>query len=53
MSVLKGKTFSVNLNGIQSASSSVPSSVPQKSLLGPWMYIIYANDIANFFPLLR
>ena len=46
---LKGRTSSVIVNSCHSQSFNITSSVPQESILGPLMYIICANDIAELF----
>ena len=46
---LKGRTSSVIVNSCHSQSFNLTSSVPQGSILGPLMYIIFANDIAELF----
>ena len=46
---LKGRTSSVIVNSCHSQSFNITSSVPQGSILGPLMYIIFANDIAELF----
>ena len=44
-SYLKDRTFSVNIDGAQSKPSTLKHGVPQGSLLGPLLYIIYTKEI--------
>ena len=46
---LIGRKFNVKLNNYCSKFYNITSSVPQGSKLGPLLYIIYANDIADVF----
>ena len=46
---LKGRTSSVIVNSCHSQFFNITSSVPLGSILGPLMYIIFANDIAELF----
>ena len=46
-SFLQGHTQQVIINGSISSKSQVTSGVPQVSILGPLLFIIYINDIAK------
>ena len=42
---LSGRKQSVSINGISSDPLNITSGVPQGSLLGPLLYLIYSNDM--------
>ena len=44
-SYLSTHTFTVNLENSFSKVSSMSCSVPQGSILGPLLFLIYANDV--------
>lgn len=46
-SYLDGRSFFVALNGYQSNSYEVTSGVPQGSHVGPVLFNLYSNDLAN------
>ena len=46
-SYLKSRTFSVNIDGIESEPKKLEFGVPQGSLLGPFMYILYTKPLEN------
>lgn len=47
-SYLKGRTFFVQLNSSYSSIKNVCAGVPQGSILGPLLYILYTHDIPKF-----
>lgn len=46
-SYLCGRTQRVVINGMQSTGSAVAMGVPQGSILGPFLFLVYINDLPN------
>ena len=51
--VLIGRSFNVCINSCISKLFNVCSSVPQSSKLGPFMYVLFTNDITQIFNFAR
>ncbi len=46
-SFLHERTFNVSINGSISQSKATVSGVPQGSMLGPILFLIYVNDLPD------
>ena len=46
-SYLEGRKQVVSVNDTTSSKKTINCGVPQGSLLGPWCYLLYSNDIAS------
>ena len=44
---LKERTQSVIVNGVESERTSVLSGIPQGTVLGPLLFVVYINDILD------
>ncbi len=46
-SYLRRRSFQVSVNGSLSQVAEAVSGVPQGSVLGPFLFVIYVNDLSN------
>ena len=47
---LRGRTQRVIVDGVASEWSTVPSGVPQGSILGPMLFLLFINDLPDAIP---
>lgn len=47
LSYMEGRIFKVRLSGVESESHDIAMGVPQGSVLGPLLFLLYVNDLPN------